>query len=93
MCLGLANGSRKTIVKTAKTIKKGDVFRTEYGDFDNWVNFEFISCEPHKDRCTKITVKSTCTGRVFDVYENTPIDRITFDVVEEMAGDDYENTN
>ena len=88
MCLGLNNGSRKTIVKTAKTIKKGDVFRTEYGDYDNWVNFIFVSCEADGDNCTKITVQSTNTNEVFDVFENNSIDKVTFDIVKECESDE-----
>ena len=75
------------MIKTAETIQKGDIFRTEYGDYDNWVNFEFISCEARDDKWTKTTVKCTCTGEVFDVFANTPIDRITFDVIKESEGD------
>ena len=32
------------VVKT-DTLKKGDVFLVEYGDYDNWVKVEYDHCE------------------------------------------------
>ena len=70
------------MIKTAETIQKGDIFRTEYGDYDNWCNFIFISCEPDGEKWTKITVQSINTTEVFSMYENNPINKVTFNVIE-----------
>jgi hypothetical protein len=68
------------VIKTAETIKPGDIFLTEYGDFDNWCKFEFISCEPH-DNFTKINVRSVNYGNTFDIYDLNPIDKVRFEVI------------
>jgi len=37
----------KPIIKTAAEMKPGDIFRTEYGDYGNWCEFVFESCNAH----------------------------------------------
>jgi hypothetical protein len=68
--------------KNAKEIQPGDVFLTEYGDYDCWCKFVFISCEPH-GKNTKITVRSVNYGNTFDIYDLDPIDKVKFDVLKE----------
>lgn len=76
------------MIKTAKTIKAGDVYRTEFGDYGNYARFVFVSCEAVRENCTRINVKDIGSDEVYDVYEFTPIDRIEFDVVEESEGEE-----
>lgn len=76
------------MIKTAKTIKKGDVYRTEFGDFGNYKRFVFISCEAERENCTRICVRDINSDEVYDVYEYTPIDRIEFDVIEKCEGEE-----
>ena len=70
-------------IKTAATIQPGDIFRSEYGDFDNWCEFVFISCEPDKDfkNCTKIDVRYVSNNTIFSIYDLHPIDKVKFDVI------------
>ena len=73
----------QTTIKTATTIQPGDVFRSEYGDFDNWCEFVFVSCEPDKEfkNCTKIDVRYVSNNTIFSIYELNPIDKVKFDVI------------
>ena len=73
----------QTITKTATTIQPGDIFRSEYGDFDNWCEFVFVSCEPDKDfkNCTKIDVRYVSNNTIFSIYDLYPIDKVKFDVI------------
>ena len=73
----------QTTIKTATTIQPGDIFRSEYGDFDNWCEFVFVSCEPDKDfkNCTKINVRNVSNNTIFSIYELNPIDKVKFDVI------------
>ena len=80
----------QTITKNAKTIRPGEVFITEYGDYGNWVKFVFVSCEPYGENCTKINVRYITNNSIFSVFEFTPIDKIKFDVLKE---DFCENTD
>lgn len=66
--------------KTSQTIQSGDIFRTEYGDFDNYCNFVFVDCKPD-GRCTCITVHHVGSDDNFNIYDLLPIDRVTFDVI------------
>lgn len=68
-------------VKTATTIQPGDIFRSEYGDFDNWCEFVFISCKPDGKRWTKINVRKISNNTIFSIYEGRPIDKVKFDVI------------
>lgn len=69
------------VVKTAKTIQPGDIFRSEYGDYDNFCDFEFVSCQEHSKRTTEITVRNPNNNNVFNIYDLNPIDKVTFDVI------------
>lgn len=69
------------MIKTAETIQKGDIFRSEYGDYGNWNKFVFVSCEQMKDRSTKINVHRIGDNEVFSVYRLEPIDKVKFNVV------------
>lgn len=67
--------------KTAQTIQPGDIFRSEYGDFENYCNFVFLSCRPSSRNTTEITVRFPNKTKEFEIYEISPIDKITFDVI------------
>lgn len=72
----------KPIVKNASEIQPGDIFRTEYGDYGNWCEFVFESCnahlfdatETHFHRKGHTTQSETC-------YSMTDINRVTYTVV------------
>ena len=66
--------------KTADTIKMGDIFRCEYGDYGNYCNFVFVCCTPHKYG-TCITVRYVNDLKTFDIYDTKPIEKITFNVI------------
>lgn len=67
-------------VKTAETIQPGDIFRCEYGDFNNYCNFVFVCCTPH-NKGTCITVRYVNDLKAFDIYDLKPMDKITFNVI------------
>ena len=71
--------------KTAKTIQPGEIFRCEYGDYNNWCEFVFVSCEPKGKKWTKIKVRKVGKDDVFSIYDSTPIDKVTFDVIGKEA--------
>lgn len=71
----------KAITKTAKEMKAGDVFRTEYGDHGNWCNFVFESCKAHSKTTTEITFHRIGRKESDRCYEITPIDKVTFEVI------------
>lgn len=77
----------QTTTKTAKKIQPGDIFLTEYGDYDNWCKFVFVSCEP-EDKFTKINVRSVNYGNTFDIYDFNPIDKVRFEVIGNECGAD-----
>lgn len=68
------------VKKTAQTIQPGDIFRCEYGDYNNYCNFVFVSCEPD-GKSTCITVRYIGSADTFNIYDLSPIDKITFDVI------------
>jgi hypothetical protein len=72
---------QKTIIKTAETIQPGDIFRTEYGDYDNWVSFVFVACRPYRLNSTEIDVHYINSEAVFKVYDTDPINKIKFEVI------------
>ena len=71
----------ETIKKTAKTIQPGDIFRSEYGDYGNFCNFVFVSCQDYGRGITEITVRNPVTNCEANIYEINPIDKVTFDVI------------
>ncbi len=73
----------KAVMKTANEMKAGDVFRCEYGDYDNWCNFVFESCKTHDKRTTEITFHWIGRTESEKCYEFTPIERMKFEVVGE----------
>lgn len=83
----------QTITKTAKEIQPGDIFRSEYGDFDNWCNFVFVSCEPDGKNWTKINVRNINNNTIFSIYDLEPIDKVKFDVIGRTEVLINENTN
>lgn len=71
--------------KTAQTIQPGDIFCCEYGDYDNYCNFVFVSCQPSSPKCTEITVHYVNNNSIFNIYDLSPMDKITFDVIGKEA--------
>ena len=71
--------------KTAQTIQPGDIFRCEYGDYDNYCNFVFVACTPFPQNCTQITVRKTNSTEIFNIYDLLPIEKVTFDVIGKEA--------
>jgi hypothetical protein len=69
------------IKKSAQTIKPGDIIRCVYGDDDNYCNFVFVACEKFPENCTQITVRYVGSDYVFNIYDLSPIDKVTFDVI------------
>jgi hypothetical protein len=67
--------------KTAQTIQPGDIVRVEYGDYENYCNFVFVECNPYVKNCTRITVRYVGSTEIFDIFDLSPIDKITFDVI------------
>jgi hypothetical protein len=67
-------------IKTAKTIQPGDIFRSEYGDYGNYCNFVFVSCQEYGRGITEITVRNP-HNNVINIYDLRPIDKVTFDVI------------
>jgi hypothetical protein len=72
---------QKTVIKTAETIKPGDIYRTQYGDYDNWCRFVFVACRPHGLRSTEIDVHYVHNNTIFSVYDTDPIDKVRFEVI------------
>lgn len=85
------------MIKTATTIQPGDIFRAEYGDFDRWCKFIFVSCEPDPTfaNCTKINVcdANNSNNTIYSIYDINPIDKVKFDVIGRTEVPTYENTN
>ena len=71
--------------KTIADIQPGDIIRVEYGTYENYCNFVFVECNPYPKNCTRITVHSIGSAENFDIYDLSPIDKITFDVIGKEA--------
>ena len=71
--------------KTILDIQPGDIFRCEYGDYDNYCNFVFVACTPFPQNSTQITVHYVNNNSIFNIYDLSPIDKITFDVIGKEA--------
>lgn len=68
------------MIKTAQTIKPGDIFRCEYGDYNNYCDFVFVECKPDgKNTC--ITVRKVNSPRLLHIYDLSPVDKVKFDVI------------
>ena len=82
-----------SITKTAETIQKGDIFCSEYGDYDNWCNFVFVSCEPDGENWTKINVHNVGDDKVYSIYDGRNINKVTFEVVGKILLDESVKMN
>ena len=67
--------------KTAQTIQPGDIIRVEYGAYGNYCNLVYIACQPYVKNTTQITVRYINSDEKFHIYDLSPIDKITFDVI------------
>lgn len=75
----------KPVIKKASEMKYGDVFRTEYGEYGNWVEVVFEKCEAGgvTGTSTKVTVHYV-GGESFDMFDLDPIEKAEFAVVGEI---------
>ena len=73
-------------------MKYGDIFLTEYGDFDNWVEMCFEGCERDvQSDCTKIKFHLV-GGTVSDYcYHCSPIEKVKFKVIGREEREDNNN--
>lgn len=69
------------IIKSASEMEHGDIFNTEFGDVDNWVDIVYENCQEYSLDCTKIKFHIP-NGNLSDCcYSYTPISEIKFKVV------------
>ena len=59
----------------------GDIFLTELGDYDNWVELVFESCESDLPNWTKIKYHFPNNTSSDFCYDNSPIDKTKFKVI------------
>lgn len=71
----------KPIIKSAAEMKPGDIFRTEYGDYDNWCEFVFERCNVHAKGCTVTFFHCVGKHKTGECYEYKDISRMTYTVV------------
>lgn len=71
----------KPIVKTAAEMKPGDIFRVEYGDYENWCEFVFESCDVYTKECTVTFFHRIGKDKTEKGYEFKYINKMTYEVV------------
>lgn len=71
--------------KTILDIQPGDIIRVEYGAYENYCNLVYIACQPYVKNTTQITVRYINSTETFNIYDLSPIDKITFDVIGKEA--------
>ena len=72
----------KPIIKTAAEMKPGDIFRTEYGDYGNWCEFVFESCNAHLFDTTETHFhRKGHTQSSETCYSMTNIRKVVYEVV------------
>lgn len=71
----------KPIIKTAAEMKPGDIFRTEYGDYGNWCEFVFESCNAHLFDATETHFHRIGRTQSETCYGSTKIEKHTYVVV------------
>ncbi len=70
----------KYITKTAFDIEKGDIFKCQIGDIDNYVDCVFEGCMID-DNKTAILYHNINSSERKTVYDLRPFDRVTFNVI------------
>ena len=70
----------KPITKPYEEVKKYDVARFEYGDYDNWVNAIILNITKEKENTLKIECV-TEYGRVFECYGFIYFGKHNFDII------------
>lgn len=71
----------KPIIKTAAEMKPGDIFRTEYGDYGNWCEFVFESCNAHLFDATETHFHRKGHTQSETCYSMTNIRKVVYEVV------------
>ena len=71
----------KPIIKTAAEMKPGDIFRTEYGDYGNWCEFVFESCNKYPCGFTQTHFHRIGRTQSETCYGSTKIEKHTYVVV------------
>ena len=71
----------KPIIKTAAEMKPGDIFRTKYGDYGNWREFVFESCNAHLFDATETHFHRTGHTQSETCYSMTNIHKVVYEVV------------
>ena len=71
----------KPIIKTAAEMKPGDIFRTEYGDYGNWCEFVFESCNAHLFYATETLFDIIGHTQSETFYSMTNIHKVVYEVV------------
>jgi hypothetical protein len=74
-------GVNRMVIKTAETIKPGDIFVSEYGDYGNTCKFVFVACRPYSKKSTEIDVHNINNNTIYSIYELNPIDKVRFEVI------------
>lgn len=70
----------KPIKKEYQDVKKYDVARFEYGDYDNWVDAIILNITPENERILKIEF-AMIDGRVMDAYEFVHNNKSVFEII------------
>lgn len=68
-------------IRTSRTMKPGYIFRTEYGDYNNWVNFVYEKSEIIDNTWVKTTVHYVDKDESFEVFHLKSED--TYEVIGE----------
>lgn len=78
----------KPIIKKAAEMKAGDIFRTEYGDFGNWCEFVFESCNDHFGRTTETHYHRIGQTESCKCYGMASIDKAEYEVIGREESED-----
>lgn len=80
------------IIKSSSEMRYGDIFLTELGDFDNWVELVFESCtSDNLPDWTKIKYHIPNGALSAYCYENNPISKVKFKVIGKEESEDNSN--
>lgn len=72
------------IIKKACEMETGDIFRTEYGDFDNWVEVVFVHCFSDGVH-TQIQCTWIGSSKVFSMTDLKSFNDATFEVIGKVS--------
>ena len=78
------------VIKSSSEMEYGDIFLTEFGDFDNWVELVFEECaSDNLPDWTKIKYHVPNGKLSSYCYENHPINKAKFKVVGKEESEDF----